>query len=237
MLGIFLCENFSHVVFKKTLVQNGFSKFSFIFLNNSTKQKLLPKLCFATQLLFKNRTTHGFLITENTIFITKFHQNSLSWSSAAERINFFSSLKHTQFVSISRWRIINYVFVFVSRFGTTVHLVLIRLTTAHRVTCLFLLCTSFWIMFSLVFPFSQSSWAIGDVYAFIFYNNLSIFNCDKFVEQKPSEFDLCSCVLFSSKTEVPSSISEFFPKLPIIRQANFPRWSRFLEAPWVEGHI
>ena len=39
-------------------------------------------------------------------------------------------------------------------------------------------------------------WANAGVYPFIFCNNLSVFNCDNLLEQKPSEFDLCSCVLF-----------------------------------------
>ena len=83
----FYCVRFFLILSsRKHLVQNGFSKFSLIFLNNSTKQKLLPKLCFATQMLFKNRTTHCFLIRENTFFITTFHQKSIFWSSAAERI-------------------------------------------------------------------------------------------------------------------------------------------------------
>ena len=89
LLGILLCEVFSHLVFKKTFGSKRFFKVFFHFLIRSSKQKLLPKLCFATQMLFKNRTTHCFLIRENTFFITTFHQNKLSWSRAAERNKIF----------------------------------------------------------------------------------------------------------------------------------------------------
>ena len=85
--GDFTVWVFSHLVFKKTFASKRlFKVFFHFFLKNFIKQKLLPKLSFATQMLFKNRTTHCFLITENTFFITTFHQKSLFCSSAPERI-------------------------------------------------------------------------------------------------------------------------------------------------------
>ena len=139
LLEILLCEFFSHLVFKKTVVQTNFQSFTSFSLKNSIKQKLMSILCFATQMQFKISRI-ALLIAfwlEGTHFpLLRFIKIVFFGQAQPNGLKYFSSVKHIQFVSVLRWRLTNYVFVFVSRFGTTVDLVLIRLTTVKLASSL-----------------------------------------------------------------------------------------------------